>query len=312
MNLTQPFREGVERVSTAVSDTLDFCFAKINALWNIEHDAEGHHTAITADSIADGGQLSVGDAATFTGQVTIEATNLAEGITAVLDRPSLTVRAPTQAGSPANPLVQAFEGPSNAIFGGRITFGKKGTSTLAGTQYWGDTTSVGLSWKLGGSTGEYTFFNSAGTELVRLTTAGMYERARTVRLGEWTAVSFTAGDYTASAGTWTLTAPDMVLFKYMLVGTTMWIRFAFATTSVSAAPGFLKFKIPGGFTAKDAETDCTLTYNDNGAGFVTAGNVLTIAGDTNIWLQPAALGVGAWTASANLTEVRGHIVFEVQ
>lgn len=57
----QPFRAQVEKISTAVSDTFDVICAKANALWNIEHDAEGHHTDITADSIDIAGSVAIGD-----------------------------------------------------------------------------------------------------------------------------------------------------------------------------------------------------------------------------------------------------------
>lgn len=51
MNLTQPFRAEVERVSTAISDTFDFLMAKVNGMWNVQHKDDGSHSDITADTI---------------------------------------------------------------------------------------------------------------------------------------------------------------------------------------------------------------------------------------------------------------------
>src|SRR5690348_14261936 len=72
MNLTQPFREMVERSSMAVSDTLDMITAKINAVWNIQHTADGGHTDITADSVTVGGDVTSGGSGTFAGNVTAQ------------------------------------------------------------------------------------------------------------------------------------------------------------------------------------------------------------------------------------------------
>lgn len=51
MNLLQPHRQEVERVGVAVSNTFDAFSAKISTTWGIEHNQDGGHTDITADSV---------------------------------------------------------------------------------------------------------------------------------------------------------------------------------------------------------------------------------------------------------------------
>jgi hypothetical protein len=51
MNIAQQFRAQIGRLSGALQSELDQIVASIQTGWNVEHDAEGHHTDITANSI---------------------------------------------------------------------------------------------------------------------------------------------------------------------------------------------------------------------------------------------------------------------
>lgn len=50
MNVVQRARDLIGRVSPALRDELDQIVASIQAGWNVEHDSEGHHAAITGTS----------------------------------------------------------------------------------------------------------------------------------------------------------------------------------------------------------------------------------------------------------------------
>lgn len=51
---------------------------------------------------------------------------------------------------------------------------------------------------------------------------------------------FSSGDYTASAGNWTLTAGDRVSGTYFLIGRKLFVDFTLTTTTVSATPSGLR------------------------------------------------------------------------
>lgn len=70
-------------------------------------------------------------------------------------------------------------------------------------------------------------------------------------LGVWTDVTFDAANFTANGGTtptWTLTAPDQILFRYCFVGAgLMFVQIYLATTTVASVAGAvteLRVKIP--------------------------------------------------------------------
>jgi len=78
----------------------------------------------------------------------------------------------------------------------------------------------------------------------------VYERARDVPMGEWVTPPYAASDYGASAGTWTVEAVDVSVFRYMLIGKTMYVQLRLLNTAMSAGMGTqLSLKIPGGLTA---------------------------------------------------------------
>ena len=104
------------------------------------------------------------------------------------------------------------------------------------------------------------------------------ERNRTVPMGEWVTPPYVAGDYGASAGTWTVEAADVSLFRYMLIGKTMFVQMRLLNTALSAGMGTqLTLKIPGGFTAPQLGVGwCHLfgAMNETGLVTVSAGNIL--------------------------------------
>ena len=140
-----------------------------------------------------------------------------------------------------------------------------------------------------------------------MATSGYFERSRTTRMDEWIQVAFSAGNFTASTGSWTLTSGDQITFAYSLSGTTATVSFSLDTTTVSATPSALQITLPGGLTAT-RRMGGSFAYVDNG----TAGTGLwrVEASDTKLYLYKN-LGVPAWTASTNNTYAEGVARFEV-
>lgn len=271
-----------------------------------QHKDDGTHSAITADSVtADDATI---DTATIT---TLNATTI-DADTGIIDTinalratiapidgtvNALNVFIPT-GGSTGIPITTRAEN-NVATFDHYAYSGvnpvQRMTMTLAGAP-------GGASWHAFGTGGVFEWLDNAGATL--MSTADM----------AWTAVTFNAGDFTTSGGggvPWTLTAPDQTLFRWSLVRKTLFIEFQFDTTTVAAgAPGFLKFKIPNGYTAAQSTAVAGILYSDAGAANAI-GFMVTIAGDTNVWLQGGVFGAGTWAAAVNTTNVRGKIWFEV-
>ncbi len=123
--------------------------------------------------------------------------------------------------------------------------------------------------------------------------------------GVWTAVTFDATNFTASAGNWTLTSGDQTTFAYRLFGKTMVVAFVLSTTTVSATPATLSIKIPAAKTAN--RTVVNLVYLlDNGAR--TTGYATISAGGTTIAINRT--DVALFATATDTTYVWGEITFE--
>jgi hypothetical protein len=140
-------------------------------------------------------------------------------------------------------------------------------------------------------------------------TNGLKERGRSAKIGEWTDVAYNSGDFTASAGTWTVDSGDVLEFKYALVGKTMFVSFVIAGTDLSSAAEKLKIAIPGGFTAANRSDNFGFA-TDNG-GTPEPATVTVLAGGTTI--DCGLLDGTNWASTAaDNTNIVGEIFFDVQ
>lgn len=134
---------------------------------------------------------------------------------------------------------------------------------------------------------------------------GYLAHGRTVREGEWQDVTFNAAAFTADTGAnWTLTSPDQSVLAYMLDGLTLDYTFELLTTTVVGTPLYLKIALPGGRVIRHTTSGYVRRCLDNN---VAADNamVVGIAGDNFIRIYKDKTAAANWTASTNLTEVRG-------
>ncbi len=60
----------------------------------------------------------------------------------------------------------------------------------------------------------------------------------------WTTVSYTAGDFTAATGSWTVDSGDLTTFAYVLMGKTMIVTWVISTSTLSAGTANVSIKIP--------------------------------------------------------------------
>ena len=147
---------------------------------------------------------------------------------------------------------------------------------------------------------------SAGTTVTA--TTGVLERGRSVAMGIWTTVTYAAGNFTASAGTWTVDAADQTTFKYMLIGKTLFVNFVIANTDVSDAGVSLRITLPGGFTAAH-RIRTPIRIVD--AGVAAIAYALVTEGTTYIECFATAAGGGFGITAADDTNVAGCLAIEV-
>lgn len=149
--------------------------------------------------------------------------------------------------------------------------------------------------------------NQALSEYFRADSLGITLPGYTSRQGFWTQVAYNAGNFTASAGAWTVASGDQTTFAYTLVGKTMVVAFSINTSDVTAAPVSLQIAIPGGVSVA-RQTIVPIRYED--AGTAGIGYALVTSGNANILCRKA--NNAAWTTTAgNDTAVQGVITFEV-
>lgn len=139
--------------------------------------------------------------------------------------------------------------------------------------------------------------------------AGFFERDRTVAIGAWTTPTFAAGNFTASAGAWTVIAGNVTTYVYTLIGKQMTLAFDIVATNVTVG-GVLRLAIPASLVAAK-EMWTTYIAKDNGGAYVPAIARVLAAG-TYVELFSTAAGGNFAATAANNTEVHGQITFEVQ
>lgn len=332
MNLLNSFRSELSRIPY-LNDALDGIMARIMAIWSVQHKGDGTHGNITADSLTLAADTSTG----ATGDLSIDGDVSADGggvfgedviarygsgsesgmgVLSSVNGSSLLSGVPTRHGILIGGVGTGYfltkQAKSGAFSGvGDYQF------TLWDLQA-GTTAPV---FQLALDTGEYSFIDGgSGSATMRFgnanrpmlefhSTNGYYERGRSALIGEWTAVAFAAGNFTAQSGNWTLASGDQITLAYQMVGKTMTLAWYLVATTVSATPQYLKIAIPGGFTAARRITNVH-SYQDNGGTF-TNGPCFVDATEAFVRLYLADFGVSNWATATDATASVGQITFEV-
>ncbi len=128
--------------------------------------------------------------------------------------------------------------------------------------------------------------------------------------GAWTAVGYTAGDYTADTGTWTVDSGDLIAFSYVLIGKTMHISWVIATSSnSSAAATRMEILIPGGKSANRRVVGHGLV-SENGTDFNANVQVIPSISATKILIFKNAGASLTYAANTNVLTILGSITLE--
>lgn len=139
-------------------------------------------------------------------------------------------------------------------------------------------------------------------------TGTLTERGRSTPLGEWIAVAYSAGTYTASTGTWGVDDADESV-SYELTGKTMRLRVNVSNTDVSAATTDLKVTIPGGYVA--AASTFGTCWGENASGTAETIFWFVASGGTQVTVRRSGGLQWSLTATDN-TAVRCTPHFEIQ
>ena len=146
--------------------------------------------------------------------------------------------------------------------------------------------------------------DGAANETLQTDGAGQLSFAAPV----WVGVSFNAGDFTGSDSmTWTVEEADVNNLTYTISGKVMTVSFFINTTTVGGTPsGDLQILIPASKTSTKFMANAIFALDNNIN--VTGWCLVSAAGTIITCRQIASAN---WTASTNLTFVRGQITFEI-
>lgn len=123
----------------------------------------------------------------------------------------------------------------------------------------------------------------------------------------WINVVFSAGDFSAlGGGTWTVASGDVSVFKYKIIGKTMFVTCGIATSTIASNPIFLTVKIPNSKVSKNSALGGVLFYDDGTTsyqgGFATVPasgttiNLALIGGPTTVFTNGTDDQIVSFTA----------------
>jgi hypothetical protein len=240
--------------------------ARLKGLWLTEHNEDGTHK----------------DPVAFTDvRNTFTANQLISKVFAEL--------AVLNSGSAAARFAQYAE---NAIY---ISHNLTVNDILAGTWNLDDISRGGAVIIVDATTGIAYYTASAGANPRTLTKqfqvdrdGKVYERGRTVAMGDAIAIAYDDANYTGNGGDadWVLdVSGDQLGATYSLVGNFMHMSISVVNSTIANAPTELRVAIPAGKTASvRADGACLLSLN--GAAYVT-GVAFVTAGGTTVKIQKA-------------------------
>ena len=291
---------------------LDNIVATVRAFFGVQHKEDGTHGNLTADSITVSGPI-------YAGVPPVDLTT-----TPVAKLPNL---GPTYVTDPTITAASAGEdypslrvGPTSGVRSRLMNLVSRDTLlsnnlTFVGGAWTGDNAAwYGEALGMEGDTGLIRFYNSppganprSPVSVATINPAGaITERGRSTPLGEWINVPYSAANFSANTGTWTVEAADLQAFRYTLIGKTMSVAFRIAATSLSSAATWLTIRIPGGFTAAAGPLYMTMGARVSDASGHAVGVTYVSGVEINIEKIPAGFASGTNTLS-----VIGMVTFEV-
>jgi hypothetical protein len=290
------------------------------AMWHVQHKDDGTHGAITADSItvtANSDTGATGDVAgvtgTFSGNVTAQDGGAQEttiGLVGSTTANDGSVGAGVDLASVWALLFNDAGGGSDRrwilidLVSGMTPFMvRKASGGAFFIQPGPISHGAGMVANLGNPNDSFRggFWDAIYVNAI-------YRASSSIAEGVWTPVAYAAGNFTASAGTWTVDAGDQSEFEFMLNGDTMFVNFSIFNTDVSNAGAVLRITIPNGMTCA---TDIQFPIRILNAGVSAVGLAVVQAGNTFIECFATIGAAGFSITAADDTYVIGAIFFKV-
>lgn len=288
----------------AVRAELQQFYSLLQGYLSAQHKDDGSHAAVTADSVADAGDLTA-VTAEITGAITAEASRIAIGDMSV--PPPITesvtgidLKTPQGLSHWTVGTIDAPTSQRDLVFIDRL-----GSLTAFLVRQ-----ASGVYSLMPGTTSVLNLgLNGLGTRIGDIyVDGGVHERARAAAMGDWTAVSYSAGNFAGlGGGTWTVDSGDQTTFSYALLGQTLFLAIKLDTTSISGTVSQVSITIPGGFKSAH-DVQWLVPLDDNGT--FTTGLAFVTAGGTAVKVQ--RLDGSNFAAATNTTYVRFSHGFEIQ
>lgn len=308
MNLTNLARVQLSKTA-GINTALDGIADRANLWARVEHNDNGHHTAITADSLS----LTQDAVTEATGDLVIDGGTLAiTSDSASASRVDVSIENTAPTSQTRVRLVDEGGGYAElALF-------NSGAPTDSGPQApnmfrirHGGTASGALviqnTWNSGG-----ILLYGGSALMFKVDDTAIYERGRSVGIGDWATISYVAGNFSGEiTGTadWTVDNADVVSLRYTRVGNTVTLNYSIQNTDVANSPTQLRFVVPLAVVASGRFTSACSRALDNGT--VVAARAVIDAGisTTSVAILKADSAVWTNTAGDNTT-VEGQLVYE--
>ncbi len=302
-----------EMLSNATRAELEFFASLLQGYLSQEHNEDGEHTDISAESIEVEDGVEVGGDLTVTGDADIDGVHI--GAAGNSGNGMIGVRLRTAA--TGTNLIRRFDLVSDiaSIIGARmLAYDASGDRDMGG-------------WRWNNGRTAYEFMPDPTTKADRTVSLGSptdgsqggwwhdgYIDALylghygTTAAGRWATVAYNAANFTADSGNWTVDDADEVV-SVIRIDDTMIVSFNIIASDISATPAELRIAIPGGLNAvRRADTTCLIV---NAGGVTEVGQVRVSAGEAVIKINRIAGAGNFSTTAADNTTVVGQIAFEV-
>ncbi len=134
----------------------------------------------------------------------------------------------------------------------------------------------------------------------------LFERGRTTALGDWTTLANTDFTFSASAGTWTVDAGDVVAAKWTQVGNMVVFVYNFQHTTTSAGMGTdLLVGLPGTMPTAASQT-IAINTSVNSVGREAGFQFINAAGATVTFKR---IPVTNWPTETNNLDIQGTLIY---
>jgi len=151
----------------------------------------------------------------------------------------------------------------------------------------------------------WQFFANGSTNAAILALALAQQEA--IDDAAWTSVAHGSLTFTAQSGTWTVDSGDLAYFKFVKVGTRVFLKGAITGSSTSATPTELRVTVPGVTFAGNDSFGFTV-YTQDGFGTQDCGQSICRVSSGLLVFKPRV--GGTWNTVTNQTGVIWNLVGE--